>query len=65
MPKRKKNYSKHDLRRRIDYVEGILGSIVRRIQQGEVIFADYVEMNDKSSKFDDYLTKKYETDEEE
>ena len=56
--KKKKTYSKHDLRRRIEDIDMTLYYIADRLKKIEVVFNDFVEMTKQSKKLEKYLDKK-------
>ena len=62
--KKKKTYSKHDLRRRIEDIDMTLYFIADRLKKLEVVFNDFVEMTKQSKKLEKYLDNKYKQDEE-
>ena len=57
--KKKKTYSKHDLRRRIEDIDMTLYYIADRLKKLEVVFNDFVEMTKQSKKLEKYLDGKY------
>ena len=62
--KKKKTYSKHDLRRRIEDIERTMYFLIDRIQKIEAVFNDFVEMTKQSKKLEKYLDKKYKQEDE-
>ena len=62
--KKKKTYSKHDLRRRIEDIDMTLYFIADRLKKLEVVFNDFVEMTKQSKKLEKYLDKKYKQKDE-
>tara|TARA_R100000008_G_C3509875_1_gene128230 strand:+ start:89 stop:280 length:192 start_codon:yes stop_codon:yes gene_type:complete len=62
--KKKKTYSKHDLRRRIEDIDMTLYFIADRLKKLEVVFNDFVEMTKQSKKLEKYLDKKYKQEDE-
>ncbi len=62
--KKKKTYSKHDLRRRIEDIDMTLYYIADRLKKIEVVFNDFVEMTKQSKKLEKYLDKKYKQKDE-
>ena len=62
--KKKKTYSKHDLRRRIEDIDMTLYYIADRLKKLEVVFNDFVEMTKQSKKLEKYLDKKYKQEDE-
>tara|TARA_R100000458_G_C8144481_1_gene154400 strand:+ start:451 stop:651 length:201 start_codon:yes stop_codon:yes gene_type:complete len=63
--KKKKTYSKHDLRRRIEDIDMTLYFIADRLKKLEVVFNDFVEMTKQSKKLEKYLDGKYKQPERE
>tara|TARA_Y100000593_G_C4127850_1_gene245901 strand:+ start:398 stop:598 length:201 start_codon:yes stop_codon:yes gene_type:complete len=63
--KKKKTYSKHDLRRRIEDIDMTLYFIADRLKKLEVVFNDFVEMTKQSKKLEKYLDVKYKQPERE
>ena len=63
--KKKKTYSKHDLRRRIEDIDMTLYYIADRLKKLEVVFNDFVEMTKQSKKLEKYLDGKYKQPERE
>ena len=63
--KKKKTYSKHDLRRRIEDIDMTLYYIADRLKKIEVVFNDFVEMTKQSKKLEKYLDGKYKQPERE
>ena len=57
--KKKKTYSKHDLRRRIEDIDMTLYFIADRLKKLEIVFNDFVEMTKQSKKLEKYLDGKY------
>jgi hypothetical protein len=62
--KKKKTYSKHDLRRRIEDIEQAVYFISERVRRFEIIFNDYIEMEDNEDKFKEFLDNKWKQDNE-
>ena len=62
--KKKKTYSKHDLRRRIEDIDMTLYFIADRLKKLEIVFNDFVEMTKQSKKLEKYLDKKYKQKDE-
>ena len=62
--KKKRTYSKHDLRRRIEDIDRTVYFLIDRIQKLEVVFNDFVEMTKQSKKLEKYLDKKYKQEDE-
>ena len=62
--KKKKTYSKHDLRRRIEDIDMTLYFIADRLKKLEIVFNDFVEMTKQSKKLEKYLDKKYKQEDE-
>ena len=63
--KKKKTYSKHDLRRRIEDIDMTLYFIADRLKKLEVVFNDFVEMTKQNKKLEKYLDGKYKQPERE
>ena len=63
--KKKKTYSKHDLRRRIEDIDMTLYFIADRLKKLEIVFNDFVEMTKQSKKLEKYLDGKYKQPERE
>ena len=63
--KKKRTYSKHDLRRRIEDIDRTVYFLIDRIQKLEVVFNDFVEMTKQSKKLEKYLDGKYKQPERE
>ena len=63
--KKKKTYSKHDLRRRIEDIDMTLYFIADRLKKLEIVFNDFVEMTKQSKKLEKYLDGKYKQQERE
>ena len=57
--KKKKTYSKHDLRRSIEDIEKAIYFMSERMRRFEVVFNDYVEMKKNEDKFKEFLDGKY------
>ena len=57
--KKKKTYSKHDLRRSIEDIEKAVYFMSERMRRFEVVFNDYVEMQKNEDKFKEFLDGKY------
>ena len=57
--KKKRTYSKHDLRRRIEDIDRTVYFLIDRIQKIEAVFNDFVEMTKQSKKLEKYLDGKY------
>ena len=57
--KKKNNYSKHDLRRKIGVVESALIELIERIANIERVTSDYIEMKKDKKKFEEFLNGKY------
>ena len=57
--KKKRTYSKHDLRRGIEDIERTMYFLIDRIQKIEAVFNDFVEMTKQSKKLEKYLDGKY------
>jgi lipid A disaccharide synthetase len=62
--KKKNNYSKHDLRRRIQTNELSMLNIVERISVIEKVFNDFIEMEGLEKKFKKFLDGKYKQSED-
>ena len=62
--KKKKTYSKHELRRRIEDIDMTLYYIADRLKKLEIVFNDFVEMTKQSKKLEKYLDKKYKQKDE-
>ena len=62
--KKKKTYSKHDLRRSIEDIEKAIYFMSERFRRFEVVFNDYIEMEDNEDKFKEFLDNKYKQDNE-
>ena len=56
---KKKNPTKHDLRRRIGAIENALIELIERIANIERITSDYIEMKKDKKKFEEFLNGKY------
>ena len=52
--KKKKTYSKHDLRRSIEDIEKAVYFMSERMRRFEVVFNDYVEMQKNEDKFKEF-----------
>ena len=57
--KKKKIYSKHDLRRSIEEISMTTQFIIQRLRTLETLFNDYIEMEDNEDKFKEFLDGKY------
>jgi len=57
--KKKKTYSKHDLRRSIEELSMTAQFIIQRVRTLETLFNDYIEMEDNEDKFKEHLDGKY------
>jgi hypothetical protein len=57
--KKKKTYSKHDLRRSIEEMSMTTQFIIQRLRTLETLFNDYIEMEDNEDKFKEFLDGKY------
>ena len=57
--KKKKTYSKHDLRRSIEELSMTTQFIIQRLRTLETLFNDYIEMEDNEDKFKEFLDGKY------
>ena len=57
--KKKKTYSKHDLRRSIEEISMTTQFIIQRLRTLETLFNDYIEMEDNEDKFKEFLDGKY------
>jgi hypothetical protein len=57
--KKKKTYSKHDLRRSIEDLSMTTQFIIQRLRTLETLFNDYIEMEDNEDKFKEFLDGKY------
>jgi len=57
--KKKKTYSKHDLRRSIEELSMTTQFIIQRVRTLETLFNDYIEMEDNEDKFKEFLDGKY------
>tara|TARA_R100001082_G_scaffold102368_2_gene72415 strand:- start:504 stop:728 length:225 start_codon:yes stop_codon:yes gene_type:complete len=55
----KKTYSKHDLRRKIEELGQTVYYIADRLRTVEVLFNDYIDMQDNDNKFKEFLDGKY------
>ena len=55
MAKKKTSYSKHDLRRGIQYTNSIVSMLSERLFNLEKVFQLYVEMNKDGKKFEKFL----------
>jgi len=55
MVKKKTSYSKHDLRRGIQYTNSIVSMLSERLFNLEKVFQLYVEMNKDDKKFEKFL----------
>ena len=53
--KKKKTYSKHDLRRSIEEISMTTQFIIQRLRTLETLFNDYIEMEDNEDKFKEFL----------
>jgi hypothetical protein len=62
--KKKKTYSKHDLRRSIEEISMTTQFIIQRLRTLETLFNDYIEMEDNEDKFKEFLDNKYKQDNE-
>ena len=60
MAKKKTSYSKHDLRRGMQYTNSIVSMLSERLFNLEKVFQLYVEMNKDDKKFEKFLDKKQE-----
>ena len=61
--KKKKTYSKHDLRRSIEDIEKAVYFVSERLRRFEVVFNDYIEMNKHEDKLKKFLDGKYKQEE--
>ena len=61
--KKKKTYSKHDIRRSIQELERAMYYSIERITKFETIFSDYIEMQGLQDKFKKFLDGKYKQEE--
>ena len=57
--KKKKTYSKHDLRRSIEDLSMTTQFLIQRLRTLETLFNDYIEMEDNEDKFKEFLDGKY------
>jgi hypothetical protein len=57
--KKKKTYSKHDLRRSIEEISMTTQFIIQRLRTLETLFNDYIEMEGNEDKFKEFLDGKY------
>jgi len=57
--KKKKTYSKHDLRRSIEEISMTTQFLIQRLRTLETLFNDYIEMEDNEDKFKEFLDGKY------
>jgi len=57
--KKKKTYSKHDLRRSIEEISMTTQFFIQRLRTLETLFNDYIEMEDNEDKFKEFLDGKY------
>lgn len=57
--KKKKTYSKHDLRRSIEEMSMTTQFIIQRLRTLETLFNDYIEMEGNEDKFKEFLDGKY------
>jgi len=57
--KKKKTYSKHDLRRSIEELSMTVQFVIKQLRTIEILFNDYVEMEDNEDKFKEFLDGKY------
>ena len=57
--KKRKTYSKHDIRRSIQELERAMYYSIERITKFETIFSDYIEMQGLEDKFKEFLDGKY------
>ena len=57
--KKKRTYSKHDLRRSIEDIEKSIYFISERVRMFETVFNDYIEMQKNEDKFKEFLDGKY------
>ena len=55
MAKKKTSYSKHDLRRGMQYTNSIVSMLSERLFNLERVFQLYVEMNKDDKKFEKFL----------
>ena len=62
--KKKKTYSKHDLRRSIEDLSMTTQFLIQRLRTLETLFNDYIEMEDNEDKFKEFLNNKYKKDNE-
>ena len=62
--KKKKTYSKHDLRRSIEDLSMTTQFLIQRLRTLETLFNDYIEMEDNEDKFKEFLDNKYKQDNE-
>jgi len=62
--KKKKTYSKHDLRRSIEEISMTTQFLIQRLRTLETLFNDYIEMEDNEDKFKEFLNNKYKKDNE-
>jgi len=62
--KKKKTYSKHDLRRSIEELSMTTQFFIQRLRTLETLFNDYIEMEDNEDKFKEFLDNKYKQDNE-
>ena len=57
--KKKKTYSKHDLRRSIEEMSAPIQFAIQRLRTLETLFNDYIEMEGNEDKFKEFLDGKY------
>jgi hypothetical protein len=57
--KKKRKYSKHDLRRSIEELQKAVYWITERIGRFETVFNDYIEMKEDEEKFKNFIDGKY------
>ena len=57
--KKRKTYSKHDIRRSIQELERAMYYSIERITRFETLFSDYIEMQELEDKFKEFLDGKY------
>tara|TARA_R100001082_G_scaffold77164_1_gene45033 strand:- start:257 stop:472 length:216 start_codon:yes stop_codon:yes gene_type:complete len=57
--KQRKSLTKHDLRRKIEDIEKAVYFISERLRRFEVVFNDYIEMQENVDKFKEFLDGKH------
>tara|TARA_R100000234_G_C4858774_1_gene118296 strand:+ start:272 stop:472 length:201 start_codon:yes stop_codon:yes gene_type:complete len=61
--KKRKTYSKHDIKRNIQELEKAMYYSIERITRFETVFSDFVEMQGLGDEFQEFLDGKYKQEE--